>query len=200
MSPVSGRLGVGDEVVLDGALHVVGQVNGASVVLADVTQTYREVTVGSLLASPGFRLVGRGRGASPVPVPARGMLEGLPPDVAERARGWERHMVEVLHGSPPDAPPGTQPRPEYDPATTSLRQRETAKVAELTEAGITIALSSLQRMRRHYERDGLLGLVDGRTQRPPSSRIDGLVLISHFNIEGRPLGTSAGGDHPANCA
>ena len=35
---------------------------------------------------------------------------------------------------PPDAVPGTAPRPEYDPAR-SLRQRELAKHAALTAAG-----------------------------------------------------------------
>ena len=40
--------------------------------------------------------------------------------------------MEVLTGLPPDALPGTAPRPEYDPRRCSLRQRELAKHAALT--------------------------------------------------------------------
>ena len=33
-----------------------------------------------------------------------------------QAQWWERHIVEVLRGMPPDAPPGTVPKPGVRPA------------------------------------------------------------------------------------
>jgi len=44
----------------------------------------------------------------------QGLLDGLPEHVARAARDWERHLIEVLTGVPPDAPDGAAPRPEYD--------------------------------------------------------------------------------------
>jgi hypothetical protein len=34
------------------------------------------------------------------PLPARGVLDGLPAEVAGRAQWWERHVTEVLAGVP----------------------------------------------------------------------------------------------------
>ena len=59
----------------------------------------------------------------------------MPEAAAAEALWWERHIVEVLRGVPPQAPPGTGPKPEYDPALVSLTRREQAKAAELTAAG-----------------------------------------------------------------
>ena len=58
-------------------------------------------------------------------------LDGVPLEAAGKAQRWERHIVEVLTGIPPDAQPGTAARPGYDPAVCSLAQRERAKAAEL---------------------------------------------------------------------
>lgn len=65
-----------------------------------------------------------------MPLPNRGVLESLPAEVLARAQWWERHLVEILTGAPTEAGLPAQPRPEYDPLRTSLRQRELAKVAE----------------------------------------------------------------------
>jgi putative transposase len=40
-------------------------------------------------------------------------------------------LIEVLTGRRPDAEPGARPRPEFDPSSRSLRQRELGKLAEL---------------------------------------------------------------------
>ncbi|MFC9501812.1 hypothetical protein [Streptomyces sp. NPDC056982] len=77
-------------------------------------------------------------------------------------------MVEVLTGLPPDAAEGTSPRPEYDPAWRNLMEREAAKVAELAAGGQQISKRTLLRMRQRYEAEGLWGLVDGRSRKPPA--------------------------------
>jgi putative transposase len=109
-----------------------------------------------------------------VPLPPLGVLEGLPGEVVERARWWERQLVEVLTGQPPPPPAGAAPRPEDDPGRQLLRQRELAKVAELAAGGQAVGLSTLQRLRRAYEREGLWGLIDHRMARgaSPTGRVD----------------------------
>jgi putative transposase len=81
---------------------------------------------------------------------------------------WNRHIAEELTGHPLDRSPGREAKAEYDPAVTTLRQRELAKVAELEAAGRKVPLSTLQRLRLGYERQGLRGLVDGRSTRSSS--------------------------------
>jgi hypothetical protein len=43
-------------------------------------------------------------------------LDLLTDHVLVAAREWERHLVEVDTGLPPDAPQDARPRPAYDPA------------------------------------------------------------------------------------
>ncbi|WP_109001212.1 hypothetical protein [Streptomyces rishiriensis] len=88
---------------------------------------------------------------------------------AEQARWWETHVLEVLHGLPPDTPEGSKPRPGFDPKQHSLAQRERAKAAELTAAGHRVTASGIKQRRQRYQRDGLVGLADGRSakQMPP---------------------------------
>ena len=81
---------------------------------------------------------------------------------------------------PPDSPPGTRPRPEYDPARQSLRQRELAKHDELTRAGHRVGLSTLKRLRARYECDGLWGVIDHRAARrtAPAGYVDPRVVAA----------------------
>ena len=133
--------------------------------------------IGHLLADPGFELLTSHRRLPP----AVSGLEQLPEEVRASALWWEQHLVEVLTGVPPDAAPGTAPRPEYDPRLRSLRQRELAKHAALTAAGHEVALSTLQRLRRRYEMEGVWGLVDrryafARRGSRPGGRVDSRVV------------------------
>ena len=84
----------------------------------------------------------------------------------------------MLTGRRPEAGPDLAGRPEYDPAVTTLRQRELAKVAELEAAGRKVALATVQRLRLGYERQGLRALVDGRAVRvtPVAGRADPRVV------------------------
>jgi putative transposase len=169
-----GTVAVGNQVRVRGVTHTVARLAGGAVVLVDVVGREVETTIAELLVGPDFEVVASTSGR--VPLPARGVLEGLSPEAVEKACWWERHVVEVLHGVPPDAGRGAVPRPEYDPDRTSLRQRETSKLAELARTGSTVPLSSFQRMRRAYERQGLLGLVDRRTVRQSKGMVDQRVV------------------------
>jgi hypothetical protein len=78
------------------------------------------------------------------------------PALLAGARDWERHVVEVETGLPPDADPGTAPRPEYDPAARTVAQRTQAKA---------------------WNHGSPSGGWDGGLSRRPSARITGAPAI-----------------------
>ena len=117
-------LAPGDEIRLGGRTQRVVALDGTSVRLVDVVGAVTVMLTGHLLADPGFELLtGHGRPLS------AGLADRLPGEVRASAQWWEHHIVEVLTGLPPDAPAGSAPHPDYDPARRSLRQRELAKHA-----------------------------------------------------------------------
>ena len=75
-----------------------------------------------LFADPSFTLAG----TPPLRVPQMGLLSTVPEDEQWRAFAVERHVREVETGHP--TPDGECPvRPQYDPDSTTLAQREQAK-------------------------------------------------------------------------
>ena len=170
-----GRLAIGDRVRLGGTRHTVIAVAGTVVRLADDGGVVTELSLPQLLLSEGFEVVS----ASSRPLlPPSAPLDGLPEPVASEALWWERHIVEVLRGVPPQAPPGTRPRPEYDPALVSLTRREQVKAAELTAAGRPVTASAIAKRRRRYEARGVAGMADHRMSKPasPHGRADPAVV------------------------
>jgi putative transposase len=163
---------VGDEIVVGGAAHVVAGLSGSQAWLVDVTGAESSVTLAELLSAPGFRMMTRAAAA----LPPQGLLDSLPGEAVDQARWWERHFVEVITGVPPEAGRGARPRPEYDPAACTLRQRELAKVGELARDGHHVPLSTFQRLRRAYEKRGVWGLVDHRAAGGLGARTDERVL------------------------
>lgn len=168
------QLRVGTRIRLDGAAFTVTALSGTSVRLADVTGGERDMGLAELLSANGFALTGR----SPAALAPAGLLSGVSAEIAEQAMRWERHIVEVIAGVPPDAGRAARPRPEYDPTTRSLRQRELSKVEELAEAGNAVPLKTFQRLRLAYEKQGVWGLVDHRAGRRTGSRTDERVLVA----------------------
>lgn len=154
----SGVIREGDEIRLSDGVFTVVTLSGSSARLTDAVGVQSVVPLPRLLGDPALALVSGSRPA----LCSEEALAGVPEAAAERARWWERHLIEVLTGRRVDAEAGSQPRPEFDPASCSLRQRELAKLAELQSAGREISLYTLQRQRYAYERDGLLGVVDRR--------------------------------------
>jgi hypothetical protein len=158
-----GVLRIGDRVRLGGTVHTITALTGMSVRLVAESGHSSVVLLTHLLSAADFEALDAPAGPG---LPRLGLLDGLPSSVVARARAWERHVVEVDTGLPPDAPAGARPRPDYDPARRSLRQRETAKAAELTAAGEPTSPRTVQRLRLRYRSQGLLGLVDRRAMRP----------------------------------
>jgi putative transposase len=177
---VSGRaarygVGIGDRVRVAGEPHLVIGVSGTLVRMADTAGNVRSVMVTELLSGDRYELVD-GPSARPAVVPAG--LEGLPAGPVEEARWWEAHIAEVAYGVPPDAPPGTRPRPGFDPAVTTVTGRERAKAAELAAAGHAVTAAMVKRRRQRWEAGGLPALVDQRLARPsaPLGRADPAVV------------------------
>jgi transposase InsO family protein len=157
-----GQIRAGDRVVVDGQPRVVLGASGPLIRFAADDGAVEETAVAELVGSGRMRLVPRGAGGHP---PARTGLAGLPPGAVERARWWEAHIIEVVDGTPPDAPAGTPPRPAYDPERTSLAGREQAKADELSSQGRPVAASTVKHRRQRWQSEGLPGLVDKRVQR-----------------------------------
>ena len=124
----SAVLGSGDWVMYDGGEHQVVALAGTSVRLRSAGGTDTVVLAAYLMASPGSAVVD---GASAPTVEPFGLLDALPDAVIDAARVWEQYVVEVQTGLPPGAVVGAAPRPGYDPATTTVMQRDQGKAAEL---------------------------------------------------------------------
>lgn len=164
-----GVLRVGDRVRFDGRTQQIVGLEGMVLRLVSEDGDVSAVAAGHVMAAADFELVDRSTQEVPaVALPPFALVDSLPEAVAEQARFWERHIVEMLTGLPPDAEEGAVPRPDYDPAWRSLVQREKTKAAELTAGGQPISLRTLFRMRQRYEAEGLWGLVDGRSRKPPA--------------------------------
>jgi putative transposase len=167
------RVGVlrpGDWVIFDGGEHQVVALAGASLRLRSTDGTEQVVLGTHLMACPGFAVVD----GAPLPaVEPFGLLEGLPDPVVKAAREWERHLVEVETGLPPDALPGASPPPGFDPVCTTVVEGAAAKAAELG-----VSLRTVHSRRARYAQQGLLGLVDQRAVRlsAATGRVDARLV------------------------
>ncbi|MFJ5881689.1 integrase [Kitasatospora cineracea] len=170
------QVAVGDRVRFDGQLRGVLAVSARAVTLTDDNGPYRVVPLLELFEAGDFEVM-----TSPgrMPLPPVSLLETLPPAVLEKALGWEGHILEVLHGLPFGAAPGTAPRPEYGPGQ-SLTARQKVKAAELAVAGHWVTASAVAHHRRRYQQDGVLGLVDYRPirKKPQFGTVDERIVTA----------------------
>jgi Mu transposase, C-terminal len=195
MAERPGVLRVGDRVLFGGGEHQVVGLAGNAVRLLAVSGQAAVVAMPFLLAAPDFAIVGTGTAAAGLAprLAPQGLLDVLPEHVARAARDWERHLIEVLTGVPPDAPDGAAPRPEFDLARP-LAERERAKAAELTAAGVKASARTVRRMRYRYREQGLWGLVDARyaPAARPAGNVDPRVVAAAAAVIDAQAGTSTG--------
>ncbi len=158
------RLGPGDRVRFDGWVHTIVDLHGGLIELSDPYGGIRQVELVQLLSTGDFAVAAIS--------PGRALEDDLAvtaPALAQ-ARWWHRHVVEVVTGLPPDAEPGAAPRPQYDPASSTLASREAAKAAELRQAGAEkVSVRTVRRKRHQWQAEGLKGLVDGRSSPKPKA-------------------------------
>lgn len=181
-----GVLRPGDWVEYDGGEHQLLALAGTSVRLRSGSGAEQVVLASHLLASPGFSVVGHVEAPGLEPF---GLLEALPGSVLEAAREWERHVLEVETGFLPGSSPGTEPREGFDPAATTVGEREVAKAAELS-----VSVRTVQLRRARYAGQGLWGLVDQRAVREwaVTGRVDARVVEAVQEGLAAQTGTSTG--------
>ena len=150
-------LRVGDRVVFDGDEHQVVGLSGTSVRLRADSGVQQVVLAGHLMAAADFTVLDAPMLSSVVP---HGLLEALPAEAVSAAERWREHVVEVETGLSPDPPAGARPHEGYDPAMTSLAERQRAKAAELG-----VSVRTIEGKRARYAAQGLWGLVDQRVTR-----------------------------------
>lgn len=193
MTAAGGRRGVrlGDRVRFDGGEHTVVGLSGGAVRLAGDDGLDQVVLVTHLQAASDFTLLA---GGGPAPLPPLGLLAAAPPAVAEQARWWERHVVEVETGLSPDAEPDARPRPGYDATEYTLAEREERKAAELAALGHAVSRMTIRRRRAAYAASGLWGLVDQRSikQASPTGRVDERVVTAARQALTEQTDTSTG--------
>ncbi|MFJ9782626.1 hypothetical protein ACIRSS_23800 [Amycolatopsis sp. NPDC101161] len=167
MNPIGAQrtLRIGDSVTAFGLQHTVSALDGFTVRLDNLLGGSTVVTLMALFTAPDFTVAGGEDG--PV-LPPVGLLDAVAEPVLATAQRWERHVVEVETGRLPGADPAEPPRAGFDPAATTLAERERTKDAELRAAGETASLRSLQRMRGRYRAQGLWGLLDQQALRTRS--------------------------------
>jgi len=176
----------GDWVFFDSGEHQVVGIAGTSVRLRSAAGEEQVVLGAYLMASAGFSV----DSSAPAPqIEPFGLLDGLPEPVLAAARQWERHVVEVQTGLLPDAPPGAVPRPGFDPAATTVAQRDQAKAVELG-----VGVRTVQQRRARYARQGLWGLVDQRATRiwEATGRVDARLVAAVRELVEAETATSTG--------
>ncbi len=173
--PTAAVLRVGARLRFDGRAQTVVGLSGTLVRLVDEQHRTCVIHLPHLLRAEGFEHLGERVRSSLLPA---GMLHALPQEAIDEATWWERHIVEVITGMPPEEEASASPRLGYDPARRSLREREEAKVTELAAQGRQVSLKTLQRKRQRYQEQGLAGLVDWRVDahRAAHGRVDQRVV------------------------
>jgi putative transposase len=151
-------LAVGERVRFDGQVRGVLEVTAQAAVLEDAQEPHRVVALIDLFEAEDFAVLFRPERR---PLPASGLLEAILPGKVEHALWLEAHILEVLHGLPPDSAPGAEPRPGYGSGST-VASRQRLKADELAAAGHSVAPKTIGNWRRRYLAEGLLGLVDHR--------------------------------------
>ncbi|WP_211241242.1 integrase [Pseudonocardia spinosispora] len=211
-------LRVNDQVMFDHTTHTVVAISGATVRLLSATGTTMVIALAYLLAAHDFQLLNTPEHTTDKPttspatatgtptdptavksdgtrVEPHGLLDALPEQVLHAAREWERHLLELETGQPPAH---QLPRPEYDPTSSTLAQRERAKAHELSATGTATSVRTIQRMRRRYHEQGLWGLIDSRhlpqTSPPgtPTDAVDARVIAAAKAVIDAQTVTSTG--------
>jgi transposase InsO family protein len=165
---------VGTKITWDGGEHVVTGFVGACVQLRSSRGHVSQVTLAALGEAPDFRVHHPGPSSAVEHQPV--ILDNVPDEEVSKAKRLLEHIFEARTGfrmgSPEAALPG-EPHEEYDPEHTTLTSRIEAKARELG-----LKKRWLFELGKRFDRYGLFGLVDSRTIRPATDRIDERVKVA----------------------
>jgi transposase InsO family protein len=161
----SRSLSTGSVVRFAGEMHTVIAF-GSPLILRSEAGHLRSADLVDLLSAPDFELDGAELGDE---IATSTLLDTLTDRERKKLDKRLADLNEVLtgyrSGDPENALP-SEPRPEYDPSTTTQEQRISAKAHETHRSGRTI-----KRDLKRYRAQGLWGLVDKRAARPINSSI-----------------------------
>ncbi|MEU9348016.1 transposase [Streptomyces sp. NPDC048278] len=131
------------------------------------------VALAGLLGDASFEMAD---GPPRLRVPQTGLLSTVPEARQQMAFAMERHVREVETGSP--TPGGAGPaKPQYDPASTTMEQREQAKSDELTARGWeNVSRATVRRWRVRYRDGGVWGLLPKRCGSTRLERADARLV------------------------
>lgn len=175
----------GHRIALGQDLYTVIQLNGTAVTLQDQHGELSAIVLGYLLTAPGFQALDS---VPPRRVPQDGRVSALSAAEQERIRWLEGHLIELETGRHPEQPL----RAEYDLCLLDTEGREETKLAVFKAAGCPMTRRHLQRLRRAYREEGLIGLADRRKLRvaAPGSETDRRVIAAIEKMLAEPRGRS----------
>ncbi|MFJ7593430.1 Mu transposase C-terminal domain-containing protein [Streptomyces sp. NPDC097617] len=174
------RLPLGARVRWQGDTYQVVALQGTEVQLGCLDEQGHDARalVATVIGADDYALLDEdGQAQDAVQVADTSGLSSLSKAELAAVRDWERHLREVDDGVPPDAAEGTLPRPGYDPARFTVRQRIAAKATELKALGFkSSSVSTIERRRRAYQARGVFGLVREIVPGSPWGRTDERVV------------------------
>jgi hypothetical protein len=163
-----------------GGTYLVAAVRGTTVHLASLDDAGHDACalIWAVTGADDFALLHEdGRPHATERVPDVSALEMLAEGERQRVRDWERHLIEIRDGVPPNLPDDASPRPGYDPAVFTLKQRFAAKAGELKALGFTsCSAGTVARRYRSYQASGVAGLLREVTPGPAWGRTDERVV------------------------
>ncbi|NAZ82008.1 DDE-type integrase/transposase/recombinase, partial [Kineococcus sp. R8] len=167
------HLGIGDQLLLDGAPHTVVGVDGAILTLRLITGAEQRHSTVDLFAYHDVEIF-HAKALSVSPVADITWLQAVPARALQQARFWEQQVLDVLT-------PGVDHRSPWAGGTLlspSLRSRSITKAQLLSANGHPVSDRHLRRLCQRYQQHGLWGLVDHRAARRslPTGRIDPRVV------------------------
>ncbi|MEU0354355.1 hypothetical protein [Streptomyces cyaneofuscatus] len=173
-------LALGDIVSFRGGRWLVTAYQGAQVFLTAEPDTTIEPLIilqTVLTSAQDFAVLNRAAARTRITRRAH-ELQTVPTALRREVERWENIVKEVLHQQAPNVPATTPPKPDFDPKRHTLKDRYRTKAAQMTAAGWVTSAATVERKCRAWRKDGLLGLVDRRSQRPASAHghVDARVI------------------------
>ncbi len=158
----SPKIEIGAKLLYDGGIYTVEGLDGSTIRLRSSRGKLMVITVRELVAASDFEVLDNDGERDERTLDTAG-LDNLPARARRKAEEMRLHLNEAITGYPsgdPDLPDQQPPKPEYDPALATARERMKTKAAE-----IGVSKSTLWELKRRYEESGLYGLVDKRLLR-----------------------------------
>lgn len=154
----------GEFVRWDGETYVTLACRSGIASLREVGTAARvDVALTALVADDNFEVLGKGGPTSPGTDADQMVLMALTDAQKDEVLWWRDHLNEVLYGVTKPNDPDACPRAGYD--NPNITERRALKANELQVAGYKVSVANLRFRQKNFLDQGLMGLLDGRSQR-----------------------------------